>query len=65
VAKTPIEFILQHTDYKSVGVYRKFSSDNASNPIMGARASAPLLRALGWATAVIMTAAGIGMLVTL
>jgi hypothetical protein len=25
----------------------------------------PLLRALGWATAVVMTAAGIGMLVTL
>ena len=37
-----------------------------SNPaIMGTRASAPLLRACGWATAVIMTAAGIGMLVTL
>jgi len=37
-----------------------------SNPaIMGTRASSPLLRAFGWATAVIMTAAGIGMLVTL
>jgi Mn2+/Fe2+ NRAMP family transporter len=32
--------------------------------IMGTRASAPLLRAFGWATAAIMTAAGIGMLVT-
>ena len=38
----------------------------ASNPaIMGTHASSPLLRALGWATAAIMTAAGIGMLVTL
>ena len=37
-----------------------------SNPaIMGTRASSLLLRALGWATAVIMTAAGIGMVVTL
>jgi Mn2+/Fe2+ NRAMP family transporter len=37
-----------------------------SNPaIMGTRASSPLLRMLGWATAMIMTAAGIGMLVTL
>ena len=37
-----------------------------SNPaIMGTRASSPVLRAFGWATAVIMTAAGIGMLVTL
>jgi len=37
-----------------------------SNPaIMGTRASSPLLRALGWATAAIMTAAGIGMFVTL
>ena len=37
-----------------------------SNPaIMGTRASAPLLRALGWSTAAIMTAAGIGMFVTM
>jgi NRAMP (natural resistance-associated macrophage protein)-like metal ion transporter len=37
-----------------------------SNPaIMGTRASSPLLRALGWATAAIMTAAGIGMFVTM
>ena len=37
-----------------------------SNPaIMGTRASSPLLRVLGWATAGIMTAAGIGMFVTL
>ena len=37
-----------------------------SNPaIMGMRASAPLLRALGWATAAIMTAVGIGMFVTM
>src|SRR5262249_52967493 len=33
--------------------------------IMGTHASSPLLRACGWATAVVMTAAGIGMLVTL
>ena len=33
--------------------------------IMGTRASSPLLRACGWATAVMMTAAGIGMFVTL
>jgi len=33
--------------------------------IMGTRVSAPLLRACGWATAVVMTAAGIGMFVTL
>ena len=32
--------------------------------IMGTHASSPLLRAFGWATAAIMTAAGIGMLVT-
>ena len=25
---TPIEFILQHTDYKSVGAYRKFTGDH-------------------------------------
>ena len=38
----------------------------SSHPaIMGPRASSPLLRALGWATAAIMTAAGIGMFVTL
>jgi Mn2+/Fe2+ NRAMP family transporter len=38
----------------------------SSHPaIMGTRASSPLLRALGWATAAIMAAAGIGMLVTL
>src|SRR5215467_4933875 len=37
-----------------------------SNPaIMGTHASSPLLRAFGWATAAIMTAAGIGMVVTL
>ena len=37
-----------------------------SNPaIMGTRASSPLLRALGWSTAAIMTAAGIGMFVTM
>jgi NRAMP (natural resistance-associated macrophage protein)-like metal ion transporter len=37
-----------------------------SNPaIMGTRASEPLLRALGWTTAAIMTAAGIGMFVTM
>jgi NRAMP (natural resistance-associated macrophage protein)-like metal ion transporter len=37
-----------------------------SNPaIMGTRASSPLLRMLGWATAAIMTAAGIGMFVTM
>ena len=37
-----------------------------SNPaIMGTRASSPLLRALGWATAAIMTAVGIGMFVTM
>jgi Mn2+/Fe2+ NRAMP family transporter len=33
--------------------------------IMGTRASSLLLRALGWATAAIMTAASIGMFVTL
>jgi Mn2+/Fe2+ NRAMP family transporter len=33
--------------------------------IMGTRASAPLLRVCGWATAVVMTAACMGMLVTL
>jgi NRAMP (natural resistance-associated macrophage protein)-like metal ion transporter len=37
-----------------------------SNPaIMGTHASSPLLRALGWVTAAIMTAAGIGMFVTM
>jgi hypothetical protein len=34
-ALASIEFTLQHTDDKSVGAYRKFSSDNASNPILG------------------------------
>ncbi len=29
---TPIEFTLQHTDYKSVGAYCKFAGDNACNP---------------------------------
>ena len=29
---TPIEFTLQHTDYKLVGAYRKFTGDNACNP---------------------------------
>jgi Mn2+/Fe2+ NRAMP family transporter len=37
----------------------------SNSAIMGTRASSPLLRAFGWATAAIMTAAGIGMLVTL
>jgi hypothetical protein len=32
---TPIGFTLQHTDYKSVGAYRKFSGGNASNPMFG------------------------------
>ena len=32
---TPREFTLQHTDYKSVGAYRKFSGDNACNPTRG------------------------------
>ena len=46
--------------------YEKGSILLTSNPaIMGTRASAPLLRALGWATAAIMTAAGIGMFVTM
>lgn len=37
-----------------------------SNPkVMGERVSSPLLRFLGWATAAIMTAAAIGMFVTL
>ena len=30
---TPIELTMQHTDYKSVRAYRKFSGDNAWNPI--------------------------------
>jgi hypothetical protein len=38
---TPIEFTLQHTDYKSVGAYRKFSSDNASNPSLNAQTDRP------------------------
>jgi Mn2+/Fe2+ NRAMP family transporter len=33
--------------------------------VMGARVSSRLLRAFGWATAAMMTAAGIGMLVTM
>ena len=33
--------------------------------VMGTRVSSRLLRALGWATAAIMTAAGIGMFVTM
>jgi Mn2+/Fe2+ NRAMP family transporter len=37
----------------------------SNSAIMGTRASSPLLRALGWVTAVVMTAADIGMLVTL
>src|SRR6476660_3478655 len=38
------------------------TSDRA---VMGARVNSPLLRWLGWATAVVMTAATVGMLVTL
>jgi hypothetical protein len=31
---TPIKFTLQHTDYKLVGAYRKFTDDNACNPYL-------------------------------
>jgi hypothetical protein len=46
-----IEFALQSTDYKIVGAYRKFSGDNASNPI--------LVDTLGLIIAVVVTNASV------
>jgi Mn2+/Fe2+ NRAMP family transporter len=37
----------------------------SDHTVMGTRVNPPLLRWLGWATAVVMTAATLGMLVTL
>jgi hypothetical protein len=34
---TLIEFILQYTDSKSVGAYRKFTGNNACNPKVASR----------------------------